>query len=97
MEEGGNVGKRGTRQPVKMGTDGCVTADFVMTGGSHVDKARWARRFLWSPLPHAEARVAIKDALLGPKDALLGPRRYHPIGPTKNKSGKSGRFLEPEK
>jgi len=40
-------------------------ADFVMTGGSHVDKAGWAKTIFVSPLPHAEASVAIKDAHSG--------------------------------
>ena len=36
-------------------------ADFVMTGGSHVDKAGWAKTIFVSPLPHAEVSIAIKD------------------------------------
>jgi hypothetical protein len=40
-------------------------ADFVMTGGSHVDKAGWAKTIFVSPLPHAEASVSIKDAHSG--------------------------------
>jgi hypothetical protein len=40
-------------------------ADFVVTGGSHVDKAGWAKTIFVSPNPHAEASIAIKDAHSG--------------------------------
>jgi len=40
-------------------------ADFVVTGGSHVDKAGWAKTIFISPNPHAEASIAIKDAHSG--------------------------------
>ena len=40
-------------------------ADFIVTGGSHVDKAGWAKTIFVSPLPHAEASIAIKDAHSG--------------------------------
>jgi hypothetical protein len=45
-----------------MVVDDRAKADFVMTGGSHVDKAGWAKTIFVSPLPHAEASIAIKDA-----------------------------------
>jgi len=37
-------------------------ADFIVTGGSHVDKAGWAKTIFVSPNPHAEASIAIKNA-----------------------------------
>ena len=40
-------------------------ADFIVSGGSHVDKAGWAKTIFVSPLPHAEASIAIKDAHSG--------------------------------
>jgi hypothetical protein len=40
-------------------------ADFIVTGGSHVDKAGWAKTIFVSPNPHAEASIAIKDAHSG--------------------------------
>jgi hypothetical protein len=40
-------------------------ADFIVSGGSHVDKAGWAKTIFVSPLPHAEASISIKDAHSG--------------------------------
>jgi hypothetical protein len=40
-------------------------ADFIVTGGAHVDKAGWAKTIFVSPNPHAEASIAIKDAHSG--------------------------------
>jgi hypothetical protein len=48
-----------------MVVDDRAKADFVVTGGSHVDKAGWAKTIFVSPLPHAEASIAIKDAHSG--------------------------------
>jgi hypothetical protein len=40
-------------------------ADFVVTGGSEVEKAGWAKTIFVSPLPHANASITIKDAHTG--------------------------------
>jgi hypothetical protein len=48
-----------------MVVDDRTKADFVVTGGSHVDKAGWAKTIFVSPNPHAEASIAIKDAHSG--------------------------------
>jgi hypothetical protein len=48
-----------------MVVDDRAKADFVVTGGSHVDKAGWAKTIFISPLPHAEASIAIKDVHSG--------------------------------
>jgi hypothetical protein len=48
-----------------MVVDDRTKADFIVTGGSHVDKAGWAKTIFISPNPHAEASIAIKDAHTG--------------------------------
>ena len=48
-----------------MVVDDRAKADFVVTGGSHVDKAGWAKTIFVSPNPHAEASITIKDAHSG--------------------------------
>jgi hypothetical protein len=45
--------------------DDRAKADFIVTGGSHVDKAGWAKTIFISPNPHAEASISIKDARSG--------------------------------
>ncbi len=40
-------------------------ADFVVSGTSEVEKAGWAKTIFISPLPHAEASIAVKDARSG--------------------------------
>lgn len=48
-----------------MVVDDRTKADFIVTGGAHVDKAGWAKTIFVSPNPHAEASIAIKDAHTG--------------------------------
>jgi hypothetical protein len=48
-----------------MVVDDRAKADFIVTGGSHVDKAGWAKTIFVSPNPHAEASISIKDAHSG--------------------------------
>lgn len=40
-------------------------ADYVITGGSKIDKAGWAKTIFISPNPHAQASIAMKDAKSG--------------------------------
>jgi hypothetical protein len=42
--------------------DDASKADYVITGGSQVEKAGWAKTIFISPLPHATASITMKDA-----------------------------------
>ena len=45
--------------------DNKESADYIITGGSQVEKAGWAKTIFISPLPHATASIAMKDAKTG--------------------------------
>lgn len=46
--------------PVQV-VDNKANADFIISGGSKVDQAGWAKTLFVSPLPHATASIAIKS------------------------------------